>query len=68
MENLTKNRIKKLTQEIIGAAIDVHKELGPGLLEKVYEVCLIHELQLRGLKVQSQKTAKISSMKAKKRS
>jgi GxxExxY protein len=59
MENLTKNRIKKLTQEIIGAAIDVHKELGPGLLEKVYEVCLIHELQLRGLKVQSQKVVPV---------
>ncbi|MBK6995216.1 MAG: GxxExxY protein [Lewinellaceae bacterium] len=36
---------------IIGAAIEVHKILGPGLLEKVYEAALMHELRLRGLKV-----------------
>lgn len=39
---------------IIGAAIEVHKELGPGLLESVYEACLIKELNDRGLKVESQ--------------
>jgi len=39
---------------IIGAAIDVHRELGPGLLESVYEVCLEKELVLRGLEVKSQ--------------
>ena len=38
-----------LTHEVIGAAIDVHRELGPGLLESVYEVCLSHELGLRGI-------------------
>jgi GxxExxY protein len=38
-----------LTQAIIGAAIDVHKALGPGLLESVYEECLAHELRLRKL-------------------
>ena len=43
-----------LTHKIIGAAIEVHRELGPGLLESAYEACLIHELQLRGLKVESQ--------------
>ena len=41
---------------IIGAAIEVHKELGPGLLESVYEACLIEELNRRGLKVESQIT------------
>ena len=41
---------------IIGAAIEVHKELGPGLLESVYEACLIEELDRRGLKVESQIT------------
>jgi GxxExxY protein len=51
---ITKRLINELTYEIIGAAIEVHKELGPGLLEQVYEQCLIHELKLRGLKVASQ--------------
>lgn len=41
-----------LTSKIIGAAIDVHRVLGPGLLESAYEACLIYELRLRGLKVE----------------
>ena len=48
---LTQRQLNHLTYEIIGAAIDVHKQLGPGLLEQVYEVCLIHELQRRQLNV-----------------
>ena len=36
-----------LTKQIIGAAIEVHRELGPGLLESVYEECLCHELSTR---------------------
>ena len=43
-----------LSHEIIGAAIEVHKQLGPGLLETVYESCLIAELQSRGIKVEHQ--------------
>jgi GxxExxY protein len=43
-----------LTDRIIGAAIEVHKALGPGLLESVYEPCLCHELQLRGLRFDRQ--------------
>jgi GxxExxY protein len=43
-----------ITHEIIGAAIEVHKRLGPGLLESAYEVCLAHELSLRNLKVDRQ--------------
>lgn len=39
----------KITQEIIGAAIEVHKDVGPGLLESAYESCLCHELDLRGI-------------------
>ena len=37
-----------LTRDIIGAALDVHRFLGPGLLESTYEACLAHELTLRG--------------------
>ena len=39
----------ELSERIIAAAIEVHRELGPGLLESVYEVCLAHELKERGL-------------------
>ena len=45
----------KIIGNIIGAAIDVHRILGPGLLESAYESCLIYELPLRKLKVESQK-------------
>jgi GxxExxY protein len=48
-------RLNSLTDAIIGAAIDVHKVLGPGLLESAYEACLYHELVKRGLKVERQK-------------
>jgi GxxExxY protein len=44
-----------LTREIIGAAIQIHRELGPGLLESAYEACLSYELQLLGMKVERQK-------------
>ena len=40
----------QITEQIIGAAIEVHRELGPGLLESAYEECLCHELSLRGLR------------------
>ena len=46
--------LNQISERIIGCAIKVHKALGPGLLESTYEVCLIHELQKAGLKVQSQ--------------
>ena len=42
------------TEPIIGAAIEVHKQLGPGLLESTYEECLCHELHLRGIQFQRQ--------------
>ena len=45
-----------LTEQIIGSAIQVHRELGPGLLESAYEACLFHELSLRGLKAERQKS------------
>jgi GxxExxY protein len=46
---------KGLTGQIIGAAIEVHRELGPGLLESVYQVCLARELSLRGLSFEREK-------------
>jgi GxxExxY protein len=44
----------EITHQIIGAAMEVHKRLGPGLLESAYEECLSHELRLRNLKVDRQ--------------
>jgi GxxExxY protein len=44
-----------LTQEIIGAAIKIHRKLGPGLLESAYEACLAYELQKLGWKIERQK-------------
>ena len=45
----------ELTHEIIGSAIEVHKNLGPGLLESTYEECLCHELSQRGIPFERQK-------------
>jgi len=47
--------INQLSSQIIGAAIEVHKALGPGLLESTYEKCLCHELKLRRLLFENQK-------------
>ncbi|RJR36854.1 MAG: GxxExxY protein [Deltaproteobacteria bacterium] len=49
-------KINDLTKEVIGAAIEVHRTLGPGLLESAYEECLCHELQLRNLNFERQKS------------
>ena len=46
--------LNKISEAIIGAAIEVHKFLGPGLLESVYEICLVEELEQRGLTIQQQ--------------
>jgi len=47
--------LNQLSSKIIGAAIEVHKALGPGLLESAYEECLCHELELRGINFERQK-------------
>jgi GxxExxY protein len=47
--------INHLTEAIIGAAIQVHKTLGPGLLESAYEACLVYELANSGFQVERQK-------------
>jgi len=49
-----KARLNQITSEIIGAAIRIHTDLGPGLLENAYQVFLHNELDLRGFDVKSQ--------------
>jgi len=51
--------LNEITERIIGAAIEVHRELGPGLLESTYESCLAFELAERGLRVERQKSLPI---------
>jgi GxxExxY protein len=51
---ITQKEINELSYKIIGCAIEVHRHLGPGLLESVYEVCLIDEMRNAGLVVRSQ--------------
>jgi GxxExxY protein len=47
--------LNNITENIIGAAIQVHKSLGPGLLESAYEACLAFEVKKRGLRVETEK-------------
>lgn len=51
---------EEITAKIIGAAIEVHRHLGPGLLESTYEVCLCDELAQRGLRHENQKPMPVS--------
>jgi GxxExxY protein len=53
------HRINEITESVIGAAIAVHRELGPGLLEFAYEACLAYELEEKKLKVERQKSLPI---------
>ena len=57
---MTKKEITQLSYEIIGCAIKVHKKLGPGLLEKIYEECLKHELEKNGHNVKQQVSVDIN--------
>lgn len=50
----------RLTERIIGAAIEVHRHLGPGLLEVIYEEALVHELALAGIPCKRQKQINVS--------
>lgn len=51
---MTQKYINELAYKIVGCSIEVHKHLGPGLLESVYESCLIEEMIQNGLEVESQ--------------
>ena len=52
---MEKDDLNKLSEVVIGASIEVHRELGPGLLESAYEACLAHELTSRGIAFERQK-------------
>lgn len=52
---ITKKYVNDLTYKILGCAIEVHKEMGPGLLEKTYKQCFLIELSLEGLNFKKQK-------------
>lgn len=51
---ITKQALNELTYQVIGCAIEVHRSLGPGLLESVYEQCMLRELYLRGIAFRNQ--------------
>ncbi|MDD3320348.1 MAG: GxxExxY protein [Paludibacter sp.] len=57
---MTQKEINKLSYDIIGFAIEVHKELGPGLLESVYEKCLAHLLLQNGYTVSRQQSVPLN--------
>jgi len=54
MAALSKSFFKSLVYNVNGAAIDVHKALGPGLLEKIYHKCMLHELTIRGIEYKTE--------------
>jgi GxxExxY protein len=56
---VTKTYLKDLIYRVNGAAIEVHKHLGPGLLESIYHKCMVKELSLRGINFQSELTIPI---------
>ncbi len=51
---MNREQLNKLSKQIVDASISVHKEMGPGLLESVYEYCLLKELELRNINASSQ--------------
>jgi GxxExxY protein len=53
---ITQKYVNQIAYDIVGCAIEVHKNLGPGLLESIYEKCMIEEIENRGLEVLSQVT------------
>jgi hypothetical protein len=52
-------KVNDVSRDVIGAAIDVHRELGPGLVEKIYEEALCHELHLRSLRFLRQRSVPV---------
>ena len=60
LDFVTKEELNLITEKIIGAAIEVHKYLGPGLFEQAYEKCLCQEFELRGINFEKQKYMPVS--------
>lgn len=58
--NITRASINHIIYQTVGCAIEVHQQLGPGLLEKVYEKCLKYELEDKGLKVTQQQVIPVA--------
>jgi GxxExxY protein len=57
---MTKKELDRLSYDVLGAAIEVHKAIGPGLIESVYHRCMNHELAQRGIKFQSELIVPVS--------
>lgn len=57
---MTQDHLDQLSYKIIGSAINVHKELGPGLLESIYQSCMLHDLKLKNMEVIQQLSIPIS--------
>jgi len=53
-------QINVISRRVVGACIEIHRSLGPGLLESAYEECLCHELSLRGVVFERQKPLPVS--------
>lgn len=60
MVSITKKYLDKLSYDVLGAAIEVHRDLGPGLLENVYHECIKHELSLRNIKFVAELTVPVN--------
>ena len=59
MKHPLADQAAQITEDVIGAAIEVHRDKGPGLLESIYQRCLIHELHLRGHATEVRKTVQV---------
>lgn len=57
---MTKKEVNQVAYEIVGCAIEVHKQVGPGLLEWVYEICLVQELKVKGFQIVRQLSVPIT--------
>lgn len=57
---MTKKEVNQVAYEIVGCAIEVHKQVGPRLLESVYEICLVQELKVKSFQIVRQLSVPIT--------